>query len=291
MRGRAGVDAGSVARSSFSALLTILLLACASAFAGPATASASARPTRTAARCRKPHKAHARKHHRAICAKRTRRRATHRRAVRRHKRRPGSSIHSHSGRRSFSTSQRPHGGHRGRARSSEGGLGPAPAPGPGGNCPDADLMPEAANLERIRTATLCLVNRERARDGEALLHQNGDIQRAAQLHSAEMAARDYFEHEGPGGDTPVSRLRASGYIYSSRVGYAVGENIAWGTLNLATPRAIVASWMASPEHRANILDARYRDSAIGVAPHPLASLAEGQPGAIYTQDFGVIITG
>ena len=56
-----------------------------------------------------------------------------------------------------------------------------------------------------------------------------------------------------------------------------------------TPRAIVAAWMASPGHRANILDARFRDTGIGVSPHPPASLADGQAGAIYTQDFGVII--
>jgi hypothetical protein len=95
----------------------------------------------------------------------------------------------------------------------------------------------------------------------------------------------------PTAKTPLSRLRATGYIYSSRIGYAIGENIAWGTLWLATPRAIFAAWMASREHRANILDARFRDTAIGVSPHPLASMARGQSGAIYTQDFGVIVTG
>jgi uncharacterized protein YkwD len=84
-------------------------------------------------------------------------------------------------------------------------------------------------------------------------------------------------------------MRASGYIFSSRIGYAVGENIAWATLWMATPKAIVAGWMASPGHRANILDATFRETGIGVSPHPLASLAHGQAGAIYTQDFGRII--
>ena len=101
-----------------------------------------------------------------------------------------------------------------------------------------------------------------------------------------MACGDYFEHDGRRGDTPLSRMRAAGYIFSSRIGYEVGENIAWATLWLATPQAIVAGWMASPGHRANILDARFRDTGIGVSPHPLASLARGQAGAIYTQDFG-----
>ncbi len=47
--------------------------------------------------------------------------------------------------------------------------------------------------------------------------------------------------------------------------------------------------MASAGHRANILDPRYRETGIGVSPHPPASLAHGQAGATYTQDFGVII--
>jgi uncharacterized protein YkwD len=94
-----------------------------------------------------------------------------------------------------------------------------------------------------------------------------------------------------GGDTPLSRVRHCGYIYSSQGGYEIGENIGWGTLWLATPRAMVSAWMASPGHRANILDGRYRDTAIGVSPHPLSSMARGQAGAVYTQDFGVIITG
>jgi uncharacterized protein YkwD len=103
-----------------------------------------------------------------------------------------------------------------------------------------------------------------------------------------MAFGDYFEHVGPSGDTPVSRMRDAGYIYSAQIGYEVGENIGWATLWMATPRAMVAAWMASPEHRANILDARFRDTAIGVSAHPPSSLARGQGGGIYTQDFGVI---
>jgi len=161
-------------------------------------------------------------------------------------------------------------------------------------CVNTRLRPTPANTALIRAATLCLINRERAAHGERALRPNRRLRRAAQAHSQSMALGDYFEHDGaggPGGGTPLARLRNAGYISSSRVGYEVGENIAWGTLYLATPRAIVASWMASPGHRANILDARYRETGIGVSPHPPTSLAHGQPGAIYTQDFGVIITG
>ncbi len=152
-------------------------------------------------------------------------------------------------------------------------------------------MPNQGNLELIRSATLCLINQERSLHGERALAFNEDLQRAAQEHASNMAFGNYFEHVGPHGDTPLSRIRASGYIYSSHVGYVIGENIAWGTLTLATPRAIVKAWIASPPHLANILDARFRDSAIGVSPHAPAQLAHGQAGAIYSEDFGVIITG
>jgi uncharacterized protein YkwD len=154
-------------------------------------------------------------------------------------------------------------------------------------CRHAEVVPTSRDLPQVRAATLCLVNRERRAHGERPLRLNRRLARAAQAHSNSMAAYDYFEHIGPRGQTPLARLRTVGYI-SSRRGYEVGENLAWGTLALASPRSIVAAWMASPGHRANILDPRFRETGIGISPHPLRSLADGQPGAIYTQDFGVI---
>jgi len=156
-----------------------------------------------------------------------------------------------------------------------------------GRCPYSQLQPSATNLARVRAATLCLVNRERSAHGERALHWNVHLVRAAQAHTESMAFGDYFEHIGPSGSTPLSRMRRNGYIYSARLGFEVAENIGWGSLWLGTPRAVVAAWMASPGHRANILDARFRDTGIGVSPHTNL-LAHGQSGGIYTQDFGVI---
>jgi uncharacterized protein YkwD len=156
-------------------------------------------------------------------------------------------------------------------------------------CAHTNLQPNRHDIRLIRTAVLCLVNRERTAHGEAPLRPNAHLRRAAQAHTLSMAFGDYFQHSGPSGQSPLSRMRAAGYI-SSHVGYEVGENIAWGTMYLATPRAIVAAWMRSPGHRANILDPRYRDTGIGVCAHPPAALAHGQAGAIYTQDFGRIIS-
>jgi uncharacterized protein YkwD len=158
-------------------------------------------------------------------------------------------------------------------------------------CANALLQPTAQNLESIRAATLCLINHERASHGEPALRANGHLQQAAQGHTENMVVNNYFEHLGPGGQTPLQRMRAAGYISGSQLSYAVGENLAWGTLWLGNPRSIVAAWMASPEHRANILNARYRDTGIGVSPHPPRSLSGGQSGGVYTQDFGVIAGG
>jgi uncharacterized protein YkwD len=238
------------------------------------------RRTRTAVHCAKKSSFHARgghlhrRHRPANCAKR------------------GSGKHG-SGKRTghHAGGGRARGHHTGRhhtKRPLPAAVRPAHA---GDSCPGAGQQPTQNNVELIRTATLCLVNQERADRAEAALQFNADLQQSAQAHTESMAFGDYFEHNGPGGDTPLSRMTAAGYIPSANVGYEIGENIGWGTLSLGTPRAIVAAWMASPGHRANILDAHFHDTAIGVSPHVTSSLSGGQPGGIYTQDFGVIITG
>jgi uncharacterized protein YkwD len=224
------------------------------------------RPAHTAVRCAKKSSFHARGGH-----------------IHRKHRRAGCVKHG-SGKRKVHHAAGPHG-----KRHRPAAVRPAHA---GDSCPGAGEQPTQSNIETIRGATLCLVNQERGDHGEAALQFNADLQQSAQAHTESMAFGDYFEHDGPGGDTPLSRMTAAGYIPSGgNVGYEIGENIGWGTLSLGTPRAIVAAWMASPGHRANILDAHFRDTAIGVSPHVPSSLSGGQSGGIYTQDFGVIITG
>jgi uncharacterized protein YkwD len=44
----------------------------------------------------------------------------------------------------------------------------------------------------------------------------------------------------------------------------IGENLAWGTGSLARARAIVNLWLASPEHRANLLYRGYRTVGVGL---------------------------
>jgi len=155
-------------------------------------------------------------------------------------------------------------------------------------CQNTQTTPTSENLQTIREATLCLINQERARNNELPLQVNQQLQQAAQNHSQQMISEDYFAHISPTGETPLQRIQATGYIPNQQVGYTVGENIAWGTLGLATPQAIVEAWIASPEHLANILEGKYQETGLGIDPSVPASLSEGQPGAVYTQDFGAI---
>jgi uncharacterized protein YkwD len=156
-------------------------------------------------------------------------------------------------------------------------------------CANTELTPEANNAPLIRAAVLCLVNHERAQHDENPLRLSDRLEQAAEGHCGELIADDYFAHVSPSGETPVDRIRATGYIPGPSVGYVLGENLAWGTYNLATPQAIVAAWIASPGHLANILEAKYTETGIGITSAVPASLGNGAPGATYAQEFGVII--
>ena len=103
-----------------------------------------------------------------------------------------------------------------------------------------------------------------------------------------MAWGDYFEHLGPGGQTPLDRMRASGYIYSSNLGFEVGENIAWGTGSLRHPTRDRRG--LDGRRRATAPTSSTRTSATPPSASRRTSptrLANGQGGGIYTQDFGV----
>jgi len=156
-------------------------------------------------------------------------------------------------------------------------------------CQNTNLTPTPTNLALVRAAVLCLINTERAQHGELPLQANRLLETAAESHGKEMLAVNYFAHVSPSGITPVDRVREAGYIPNSEVGYVVGENLAWGTLSLSTPEAIVNAWIASPEHLANILEAKYRDTGIDVEPEVPKELSEGVEGGLYTQEFGVIV--
>jgi len=153
------------------------------------------------------------------------------------------------------------------------------------DCANADLQPDTTNLPTISDATFCLLNAERAARGLTALKPDRQLQRAALAHGGDMVVHQYFAHEGLDGSEPAERIRSAGYL-SGGGAWRIGENLAWGTGDLATPRSIMAAWMHSPGHRANILQRDYRQIGFGViAGNPNAKDGSG---ATYVTEFGVV---
>jgi uncharacterized protein YkwD len=155
--------------------------------------------------------------------------------------------------------------------------------GAGANCENTDLAPASDNLRTVVASTLCLLNGERSDAGLGPLKQNPKLAAAAVEHSQEMVAKQYFDHTGKDGTDPVDRIRKVGYIPSVGL-WTVGENLAWGTGTLATPKEIVAAWMKSQGHRENILRPQFKEIGFGVVPGNPRS--DSGSGATYTTTFG-----
>jgi uncharacterized protein YkwD len=155
-------------------------------------------------------------------------------------------------------------------------------------CADATLKPRSDNLNRVRAATLCLLNAERQTHGLAPLVVNERLSKAAQAYSRKMVRERFFAHVCPEGSTLRSRLRAAKYVNRSVRDYELGENLGWGTGSLSTPRSIVRAWMRSSGHRHSILNGRFRDIGIGVAPGAPEGV-RGRAGT-YTTEFGYRVT-
>nr|WP_246103252.1 CAP domain-containing protein [Streptomyces piniterrae] len=127
--------------------------------------------------------------------------------------------------------------------------------------PDAGSSAEAQ--------VLSLVNQERAQAGCSPVTADKELAVLAQRFSDDMAARDFFDHTDPDGDTPWDRARELGITDLG------GENIARGQANA---QSVMDSWMDSPGHRANILNCDYKTLGVGVH--------FGPGGPWWTQDFG-----
>lgn len=100
-------------------------------------------------------------------------------------------------------------------------------------------------------------NVQRTNDHEAVLGLNSRLNSAAQAKANDMAARDYWSHNTPDGQTPWTFITAAGYSYQ-----LAGENLAYG---LDTASATITGWMNSAEHRANILNSGYMEVGFGIA--------------------------
>jgi uncharacterized protein YkwD len=145
-------------------------------------------------------------------------------------------------------------------------------------CPNQDANPNDITLSQAKAATLCLLNKERRSRGIRAFKDNSRLDLASRRHANDMSRRQYFAH----GDF-VGRIKATRYLSNAR-GYTIGENIAWGSWDYASPANIVNGWMHSPGHRANILNGGFHEIGLGIARGaPVGGQARG---GTYVTDFG-----
>jgi uncharacterized protein YkwD len=93
-----------------------------------------------------------------------------------------------------------------------------------------------------------------------------------------MVRQHFFDHTSPSGSTMVSRIKASAYLHGV-VSWRLGENLAWGTGSMATPRATLQAWMQSADHRANLLNRSLADVGTASPTAPPRRSATGSPAA------------
>jgi uncharacterized protein YkwD len=138
---------------------------------------------------------------------------------------------------------------------------------------------DAATIGRI---VLALTNQARAHarfcgsqrfPGAPPLSLASALTRAARAHSRDMVVHNFFSHTGSDGSNPGDRATRAGYRWSM-----LGENIASG---VRTPQGVVAGWLASPEHCANVMTAAFRQMGVAFAVDPAQTQIID-----WTEDFG-----
>ncbi|BFU45806.1 CAP domain-containing protein [Krasilnikovia sp. MM14-A1004] len=128
----------------------------------------------------------------------------------------------------------------------------------------------AVTTSTLQSQLVTYTNNTRARAGCKPIRVDSRLLLAARGHSAYQARTNKMSHIGSNGSSFVTRARAAGYAYP------MSENVAYGT---RTASATMKAWMASPGHRANIVDCRAKAMAVGVV-----YASNGTP--YYTQMFG-----
>ncbi|MEU3946749.1 CAP domain-containing protein [Streptomyces sp. NPDC029526] len=136
--------------------------------------------------------------------------------------------------------------------------------------PKKPSSPGSQSAEQAAGAqVLALVNQERAKVGCRPVAASGPLTDLAKAFSDDMAERGFFDHTDPDGATPWDRAKKAGITDLG------GENIARGQ---ATAAAVMAAWMNSPGHKANILNCDFKTLGVGVHMGP--------GGPWWTQNFG-----
>ena len=141
-------------------------------------------------------------------------------------------------------------------------------------------------LSPLERGVLAQINALRASHDLAALRPSPALTASARAHSDEMAAAGYFAHESADGTAFRKRIQRF-YPPTGRGYWSVGENLLWSSPDLDARRAL-AMWLASPEHRANMLDPIWREIGLSAVHEAAASgVYHGLEVTIVTTDFGV----
>jgi uncharacterized protein YkwD len=141
-------------------------------------------------------------------------------------------------------------------------------------------------MRSLAAGVLAEVNDLRRAHNLVPLRLSSGLGLAARQHSSEMAARGYFSHSSADG-SHFDRRIARFYPMGSRRYWSVGENLLWSSPDVDAAGAL-RMWLNSPEHRANLLTARWREIGIS-AVHSASAPGTygGRAVTIVTTDFGV----
>jgi uncharacterized protein YkwD len=143
----------------------------------------------------------------------------------------------------------------------------------------------SSSLVALQAGVLDQLNEIRRAHGLAPLSLDPALSEAARDHTAEMLADGYFAHSSANGQAFWKRIQR--FYPSARYSYwSVGENLLWlpGTVG---PVGALNLWMASPEHRANILAPGWRQIGISAVYEPGApGVFGGNAVTVVATDFG-----
>ena len=113
-------------------------------------------------------------------------------------------------------------------------------------------------MDRLEHAIVRAIDRHRARAGLRAMRPSASLARAADHHSREMLAGDYFAHSSRNGGSFATRIRR--YTRAR----TVGETLAWTShCGRHAASRIVSMWMHSPPHRAILMSTRLHRAGIG----------------------------
>jgi uncharacterized protein YkwD len=140
----------------------------------------------------------------------------------------------------------------------------------------------SANLNAIyRFRLVIAINEVRVSHGLAPVHIAKGLRATAQGHSRDMVNRNYFAHTSPTGSTLNYRISHS--MFRTSGAWWAGEDLAWGTGTIGSPRNVIRMWLASPEHRSILLSSSYTFVGVGRAVGRFQGFDNA---AVWTVDFG-----